>query len=281
MTTAFVLGGGGPLGAHEVGMLKALMERDIRPDLVVGTSIGAINGAMVASDPTGAAVDKLAAIWSGIQDIDVFGGSVYTRLQNLVRTRTALASNAELRRLLSRHLPYERIEDLPIPFQCVAASIEQAQARYFDRGPLIPAIMASAAVPGLFPPVEIDGEHFLDGGVVDSIPLGRAVDLGATTIYVLQVGRVEQPLTPPTKPWEVALVAFEIARRHRYAGDLDALPDHVVAHVLPTGEALRYNDTAQLKSHDLSRVRSRIERSYAAAAAYLDEHGLGTPGPQR
>ncbi len=275
MSTAFVLGGGGPLGAHEVGMLKALIERGIVPDLVIGTSIGAINGAMIAADPTAGTVDLMAEVWTGIQDTDVFGGSVYTKLQTLARTRTSVTSNTALRKLLEAHLPYRLIEDLPVPFQCVAASIQRAQAHYFDRGPLIPAIMASSAVPGLFPPVEIDGEHFLDGGIVDSIPLGRAVDLGATEIYVLQVGRVEEPLTPPTKPWEVALVAFEIARRHRYAGDLEALPDHVTAHVLPTGEQLRYNDPGQLKSRDLSRVPSRIQRSYDAAAGYLDDHNLG------
>ena len=141
-----------------------------------------------------------------------------------------------LQRLLREHLPVTDFEDLQVPFQCVAASIEAARAHYFDSGPLIPAIMASSAVPGLVPPVEIDGEHFLDGGLVDSIPLGRAVELGAREIYVLQVGRVEQPLTPPNKPWEVALVAFEIARRHRYATDLKRLPPEITVHVLPTGE---------------------------------------------
>ena len=94
-------------------------------------------------------------------------------------------------------------------------------------------------------------------------------------MYVLQVGRVEQPLTPPTRPWEVALVAFEIARRHRFAGDLDALPAHVTAQVLPTGEQIRYNDPSQLRYRDLSKVGSRIDRSYVAAAAYLDDLGLG------
>jgi NTE family protein len=134
----------------------------------------------------------------------------------------------------------------------------------------MPAVLASCAVPGLLPPVEIDGQHYIDGGVVDSIPLGRAVELGATEIYVLQVGRVEQPLSAPRRPWEVAMVAFEISRRHRFAGDLDALPDGVVAHVLPTGAALRYNDPAQLRYRSFSQIASRIERSYRSAAAYLD-----------
>ena len=69
---------------------------------------------------------------------------------------------------------------------------------------LVPAVLASSAVPGLLPPVPIDGEHFIDGGVVNSIPVGRAVELGATTVWVLQVGRVDRPLQPPRKHLDVA-----------------------------------------------------------------------------
>ena len=126
--------------------------------------------------------------------------------------------------------------ELEIPFQCVAASIERAAEHWFSDGDLIDAVLASCAVPGLLPPVEIDGEHYLDGGLVHSIPVGRAVALGADTIYVLHVGRIDRPLRPPDKPWEVAQVAFEIARRHRFAADLAALPPDVTLHVLPAGE---------------------------------------------
>ena len=97
-------------------------------------------------------------------------------------------------------------------------------------------MLASCAVPGVLPPIEIDGEHYIDGGVVNSIPISRAVELGATDIYVLHVGRIEAQLTPPRTPLQVALVAFEIARRHRFNRDLAALPDGVNAHVLPTGQ---------------------------------------------
>ena len=85
--------------------------------------------------------------------------------------------------------------------------------------------MASAAVPGLLPPAEVDGEHFLDGGIVNSIPLGRAIALGADRVFVLQVGRIDRPLKPPQRPWEVARVSFEIARRHRFARELAEVPD--------------------------------------------------------
>ena len=117
----------------------------------------------------------------------------------------------------------------------MAAGIESASARWFSSGPVVPAVMASCAVPGLLPPVEIDGAHYFDGGLVDSIPVGRAVALGASTVYVLQVGRIESPLEVPTRPWEVGLVAFEIARRHRFHEEMSSLPSDVRVHVLPTG----------------------------------------------
>jgi NTE family protein len=268
--TAFVLGGGGVLGACEVGMLKALLETGIRPDLVVGTSIGALNGAFVAADPRPETAVRLEGLWREMVAGEVFSGSLLRRAGTLAKTRTHLHPFGPMRRLLREALPVERIEDLAVPFQCVAASIERAAEHWFTDGPLADAVLASCAVPGLMAPVRIGDEHFLDGGLVHSIPVGRAVALGATTIYVLQVGRVEQPLKPPTRPWDVGLVAFEIARRHRYATDMAAVPEGVEVHVLPVGvEAPRYDSRAALRYRDLTNVGSRVERAYDATMAYL------------
>jgi NTE family protein len=266
-----VLGGGGHLGAYEVGMLRALRAAGVTPDLVVGTSIGAINGALVAADPVGHGIEALTELWSGVWEAELFGESVLGRLGRLARTRTHLHANEPLRRMLAAALPVQRIEQLAVPFQCVAASIERASEHWFTEGPIVDAVLASAAVPGLLPPVEIGGEHFLDGGLVHSIPVGRAVQLGARTVYVLHVGRVDQPLAPPTMPWEVASVAFEIARRHRFHREMQDLPAGVTAHVLPTGpaEPARYPTLSQLRYRDFSRVRQRIEQAYRASAEYL------------
>jgi NTE family protein len=278
---AFVLGGGGgPLGAHEVGMLRALLEREIVPDLVLGTSVGAINGAAVCADASVDGVARLAELWAAIGRRDVFGGSVLRRARTLARTRTHLHGNELLRERLTAAFGSGPIEDLPIAFQCVAASIEGACEHWFSDGPLVEAILASAAVPGILPPVYIGGEHFIDGGIVNSIPVGRAVALGARRIFVLHVGRLDRPLQPPRWPWEVALVAFEIARRHRFLGDLAALPEGIDLHVLPTGQRdpPRYNDLSQLRYRDTSHVADRIDRAHEATAAYLEQHGLGTEG---
>ena len=271
-------GGGGPLGAHEVGMLRALVERGIVPGLVVGTSVGAINGVAVAADPTEAGVQRLTSMWSEIDRSDVFEGSIVGRLATLARTRTHLHGNDSLRALLTEALPVQRIEDLAVPFQCVAASIEGAREHWFTEGPLVDAVLASAAVPGLLPPVRIGGEHFIDGGVVNSIPVRRAVELGARRVFVLHVGRLDRALDPPRWPWEVALVAFEIARRHRFVGDLASLSGDVEMHVMPTGQeagGARFSDLSQFRYRDTSHGAERIERAHEASLRYLDSHGLG------
>jgi len=267
---AFVLGGGGMLGAHEVGMLQALAEAGIRPDLIIGASVGALNGVVVAADPAGA-VPRLVEMWRDGVASEAFAGSLFGRVATLARSGTHLHPNEPLKRLLEDLLPVERIEELAVAFQCVAASIERAAAHWFTSGPIVPAVLASTAVPGLLPPVRVGDEHFLDGGLVHSIPVSRAVTLGAGTVYVLHVGRIERPLEAPRRPWEVGLVAFEIARRHRFAEEMAALPPGVTVHVLPAGVngAQRGADLSQLRYRDVSRVDERIERAYAASAAYL------------
>ncbi|MEU6772199.1 patatin-like phospholipase family protein [Streptomyces sp. NPDC046759] len=277
-TRAFVLGGGGALGAYEVGMLKALFAAGVHPDLLVGTSVGAINGAAVAADPSGASVARLADLWTGLGRAGVFSGSLFGRLSTAVRSGTHLYHPTPLRELLSFHLPVTCIEDLALSFQCVAANIERAAEHWFAAGPLVDAVLASCAVPGLLPPVRIDDQHYVDGGLVNSIPVGRAVALGATDVYVLQVGRVEQALPPPRAPWQVALVAFEIARRHRFARDMADLPPGITVHVLPTGAGPTEGTATlrQLRYRSFGRTAERIERAYAASSRYL-ETALSTP----
>lgn len=267
---AYVLGGGGKLGAAEVGMLRALCRRGIRPDVVLGTSIGAINGAAIAADPTEEGVEHLRALWSDVDHSGIFGGSVVDRLRHLARTRTSLHSNEPLRRLLERSLTERTFEELAVPFQCVAACIETSAEHWFSTGGLVEAVLASCAVPGLLPAVRIDGRHYLDGGIVDSIPVRRALELDADEVYVLQVGRIEQPLEPPRRPHEVAMVAFEIARRRSFASAMADLPRGVRVHVLPTGgSGPRFNDLRQLRYRDFSDIDARIDAADAATEAYL------------
>ncbi|MDP9023332.1 MAG: patatin-like phospholipase family protein [Actinomycetota bacterium] len=274
-TVAFVLGGGGNIGSYEVGMLRALLERGIRPDLVVGASVGAVNGVAVAADPTVEMIEKLADVWRELESHDLFSGSLLNRAVNLLRTGSHVHSNEPLRALIEGMVP-PRFEDLAVPFQCVASSVEQAAEHWFSSGSVVEAVLASAASPGLLPVVEIDGEHFLDGGIVNSIPISRAVELGASELYVLHVGRVERPLEPPTNVWEVAMVTFELSRRHRFHHDLASLPDGVVAHVLPTGETdpPRFDVLDRMRYRDFTDAERRMELAYEASCEVLDAEQL-------
>jgi NTE family protein len=269
--TAFVLGGGGLLGAVEVGMLRALFEYDVRPDLIVGTSVGALNGLVVATDPTPGVVDRLIDLWDSVSaSNDVYGDTPWRQVTRAVRTGTHIHSAEPLRERLDDEFGDLTFEQLAVQFQCCAASIERSAETWFSEGPVVPAVVASAAVPGLLPPAKVGKEHYLDGGIVNSIPLGRAVELGATRIFVLQVGRVDRPLKAPRKPWEVARVSFEIARRHRFVREMAELPEGVTAHVLPAGGTAK--DDSPWVYRDTSRVEGRIEAAYDASRAYLAEH---------
>lgn len=267
----FVLGGGGRWGAVEVGMLKALDEFEVRPQMVLGTSIGAFNGSVIADDPGPGGVKRLLDLWDELSQVDLFKSNVLSRVRNVATLQPAIHRSAELQLVLEHvHGAHTRIEDLAIPFQCVAASIERASEHWFTEGALIPALLATSAIPMLFPPVKIKDEHFYDGGLVNSVPLGRAVELGASRIYVLQVGRVESPLRPPERLHEAALISFEIARRNRYAIALESLPSDVEVHVLPSGNPVEFDDRRQLRWRDTGETTALIDGAYQASVEYLE-----------
>jgi NTE family protein len=268
---AFVLGGGGLLGAAEAGMASALLDAGVRPDMVCGTSVGAINGAVLAADPTSAGAKQLSAFWDALVSESAFDASVLRRVTEVVRRRTSLQGNAELRQMLSTWLPVRTFEELAVPFECVAASIERASEHWFNTGDLIEPVLASCALPGVFPPVCIGGEHFFDGGLVNSIPLDRAVQCGADTVWVLHVGRLEEDLAPPRFLWEVGFTAFEISRRHRFHSDLERVGPEVAVHVLPSGLPQRSAATwSNLRYRDTRRIARRAELAYAATRESLE-----------
>lgn len=267
----FVLGGGGVLGAVEVGMLRALFRAGVTPEIVVGTSIGAINAAMVAGTPKPEVIDDLVRLWASPEMNEVYGDSVPRQMRRFA-TRNHLHSPAPLRRMLERHLgPELTFADLAVPLHLVAANVERAAEHWFTKGAVLPAVMASAAMPGVLPPMAIDGEHFLDGSIVRPTPIGRAVELGAEDIYVLQVGRLEKPLKPPQRPWEAAPVAMELARRARFAEELAQTPAGVRVHVLPGGAEA---DESPWAYRDTAGVRHRISAAYTASRDYLAAIGL-------
>ncbi|HET6952234.1 MAG TPA: patatin-like phospholipase family protein [Acidimicrobiales bacterium] len=260
---AFVLSGGGNLGAVQIGMLRALAERDIRPDLVVGCSVGAINGAALAEDPTLAGVARLERLWRELDGKDLMPSKLLPNAVSLARRGEAIHDNEPLRRALESQLTARTFEELAVPFQCVATDVIGVREMWFSTGPLIEPILASAALPAVYPAVEIDGVRYLDGAIVDDVPMSRAVELGARTVYVLQVGAFSRPRPEPRRPLDVAVQSYWIARHHRFKRELAAMPPHVDLHLLPTGQ------TPTMRYNDFTRSAELISVAYAASSDYL------------
>lgn len=265
--TAFVLSGGGNLGALQVGMLRALFERRIEPDLVLGCSVGALNGAAIAADPSLAMVGRLQDLWRGIADEDVMPAGLLPTTVQLARKGVAIHDNANLRRVVEEVLPVERFDELAVAFQCVAAAIAEGTETWFDHGRLLEPILASAALPAVYPPVEIDGIKYLDGAIVNDVPVSRAVALGADRIFVLHVGSWDRPRPEPKRPIDMAMYAYWLARRSRFQRDLASIPSSIEVLVLPPGA------TPTLRYNDFGHSDAMIATSYQATSVFLDAQG--------
>ena len=188
---------------------------------------------------------------------------ILPRAVSLARKGEAIHDNEGLRAVLSEKLTASTFEDLVVPFQCVATDVEGVQEVWFRTGPLIEPILASAALPAVYPAVEIDGVRYLDGAIVDDVPMRRAVELGARTLYVLQVGAFSRPRPEPRRPLDVAVQSYWIARHHRFKADLAAIPEDVVVHLLPTGQ------TPSMRYNDFTRSAELIAAAYEASGDYL------------
>lgn len=273
---AFVLSGGCNLGAVQVGMLRALLEHEVQPDVILGCSVGALNGAGLAEDPSLAGVAGLERIWQGIDVREVMPRNRLPHALALARRGESIQPPAGLRQMLLRTFLARTFSQLRVPFECVATDVEDASEVWFGEGALVDAVMASAAMPALFPPVVIGGRRFVDGGVVNDVPLTRAVELGATRVYVLAVGSFSRPRAATRRPLDAVLQAYAMARQHRFAKDLAAVPDSVEVHVLPHGAG---PGQAPPRFDDFSRTDELIETAYRASDAYL--RGVVAPGTVR
>jgi len=270
--TAFVLGGGGNLGAIQVGQLQALAERGIVPDVVVGCSVGALNAAAVAGNPTREEVDRLVDLWTTLTRNDVFPTGRLTRGPWLfVRNGLSAYSNDGLRHVIDGWLRYRTFEETTVPLWIVATSMHTGLEHWFHSGDVQQALLASTALPGFFPPVQIDGESFIDGGVVNNVPVSKAIELGAKHIFVLDVGNHIRDRKPPQRPYEVLMHAVAIARAHRYRVDLDHVPEGVNIYPMPA------IDTRGLRYDDFRQSRRLIDIAYRTASAFLAHPALTLP----
>jgi NTE family protein len=233
MVTAVVLSGGGSLGSIQVGMLLALADRHIVPDLFVGTSVGALNAAFLAGRPGPEGISELAGIWSGLRRHDIFPTGPARMLRAAAGRESAFADPKPLRRLITEHLTYDRLEDAPSPITVIATEVTTGQEVHLSHGPAVDAIMASAALPAVFPPVAIGDYVLMDGGVVNNTPLSAAVDLGADVVYVLPTGYACALDAPPLSPIGLAMQAVTVAIQQRLIADVQAFQDRLTLRVAP------------------------------------------------
>ena len=262
--TAFVLSGGGNLGALQVGMLRALLERRIVPDLVLGCSVGALNGAAVAAEPSLSMVGRLQDLWIGLAAEDVMPAGLLPATFSLARKGVSIHDNVNLRRVIADVLPCDRFDEMTVPFQCIATALSDGAETWFTEGEVIDSILASAALPAVYPPVVVDGIKYLDGAIVNDVPVSRAVELGADRIFVLHVGSWDRPRPEPKRPVDMAMYAYWLARRSRFRRDLAAIASDVEVLVMPPG------DTPLLRYNDFGHSDDMIAASYQASSAFLD-----------
>lgn len=310
--TAFVLSGGGARGALQVGALRALLEYGITPDIVIGTSIGAWNGAWLARTPTLEHIDALATAWRSLSPERILlgtelpsstipratrGARIITVARRLTSGAPSLYSDAGLQYVINTYLKDLTFEDLAVPLFIIATNLTSGERTIFNSGPIAPAVLASSAIPGIFPPVRCNGSVYVDGGALDNCSLETALAQGARRLFILDVGWDElsagaalwtedrEPRkaheTHATRPARSSYAAHplgavlertvQVISRYQLEQALQRLPRGIEAHVISSGMAgggaLEFDHAPRL-----------IDRGYEMASTYLRER---KPAPSR
>ncbi|TDN62769.1 patatin-like phospholipase family protein [Paraburkholderia sp. BL10I2N1] len=266
--TAFVFAGGGSLGAIEVGMLRELLARGEHPGFVVGASAGAINAAYFAGRPDSDGVATLEGLWRKIRRQDIMPLSMLGLLSMILRTRPHLVESHALRVLLEKHLTYERIEQALLPLHIVATDMLAGHEVVLSSGPVVNAVLASAAIPGVYPPVRIDGVDLVDGGVASNTPIAAAIKLGATRIIVLPAGFACALHAPPSSAIAQAMHALTLVIARQLVRDLEYYGTRAQIYVVPPLCPL------DVSPYDYGQCAQLIERAAQTTRAWLDDGGL-------
>jgi len=268
----YVLGGGGSLGAVQVGMLQALGERGVPPDIVAGTSVGALNGAVLALEPKSAA-NRLSHLWARMSRERVFPGGLLAQARTLQRTRTHLFPSTGLATVISDFLGADlTFADLTLPFAAVTTDIATARPHVLRDGLLLPALLASAAIPGIYPLVELGSLRLYDGGLVANVPMRQAVAMGARSLVVLDCNF---PGSIPEVSGSIAEVLFYtmmVTIRSQAILEAPLVAAEVPVVYLHGPEPLRISPL------DFRQTGTLIETAYEAARSFLDELHVSGPG---
>lgn len=247
----FVLSGGAARGAVQVGMAEVLLSQGIRPTALVGTSVGALNAAFLAAEPTAERAQALANHWLALKTADIFPGGNWSRVAHLAKRRPYLFSNEALRSLIARWVPARHLEELAVPLRVTTTPLAGNQAVYHHSGPLTPLLLASAAVPGVFAPVSLRSStgHLVphvDGGVADLVPITGAREFAPTRVFVLDA-TVPARLPHGRTPLDVIVASLSVAMRARPLPELG--PDVEVIHLHTADLGTRMTDFSRTADH--------------------------------
>ena len=272
MGTAFVFAGGGSLGAVEVGMLRALIQADVRPDFVVGSSVGAINAVQFAADPTAEGVARMERVWRSLRRREILPLSHVGAVLRLLTRHSHLVDQGALRRLLQQHLAVSRLNDTRLPCYVITTDLLHGTEVALDSGPAVESLLASTAIPGVFPPSRCGERYLVDGSVASNTPIATALERGASRILVLPTGTACALAAPPRGVLAVALHALTILIARQLTVDVGRLGDRAEIFVVPPLCPL------VVSPYDFSRGRELIDRAAEATARWLEDGGLRTPG---
>lgn len=264
--TAFVFTGGGSLGAIQVGMLRVLLSSGVKLDFVVAASVGAINASYFVGAPNAAGVATLEQIWSGLRRADIFPFSLASAF-GLIRHQGHIVDPSKLRRVIETNLLYSRLEDAQIPLYIMATN-QQGIGIRLSNGPAVDAILASTAIPGVFPPVNVNGEALMDGAIAANTPVRLASELGASRIIILPTGYACALKQPPMRAIGKALHAITLMIAWQLIYDLERMPENIQVHLVPTLCPLA------VSPFDFSRAKELIELAARSTKKWIDEGGL-------
>jgi len=262
-----VFAGGGSFGAIQVGMMDSLARHDITADMVVGSSVGALNGAFYASDPTVDGVERLANIWRGLRRQDVFPFTWRTLLSFLWR-RDFLISHDGVRKLVDDHIPYRNLEEARLPVHIVTTDIVTGDSVVFSKGPAAEAIMASTAIPGAFAPVHYGDRYLADGAISSNTPVRLAVKQGARRLIILPTGHACANESPPVGALANALHALTLLIARQMVSELENIGPDIEYFVVPPLCPLVGSP------YDFSRTAEHIERARLNTDEWLAAGGL-------
>lgn len=265
--TAFVFAGGGSFGAIQVGMLQSLAAHGVSADMVVGSSVGALNGAFYAGDPTVKGMERLAEIWRGLRRHDVFPMTWRTLLGFLWR-RDFLITHDGIRKLIDDHIPFRRLEEARLPVHVVTTDIITGDSVVLSEGSTSQAIVASTAIPGAFSPVHYGDYYLADGAISSNTPIRVAVAKGARRLIILPTGHACANDAPPVGAVANALHALTLLIARQLVNDLESLGPDIEYYVVPPLCPLVGSP------YDFSRTAEHIERAALATDAWLAQNGL-------